>query len=129
MKQILFFALALLVLNASAAQPHKKPVRGEAQFRASCIGCHSISCNRAGPKLEGLLNRKAGSVADFGSYTESLRNSGIVWSDESLDALLREPGQLVPGTSMTTIRIARAQDRQDIIAYLRTQDKSIDFCF
>jgi len=128
MKHTYLFALALVVLNAHAAPPPKL-ARGEVQFRAHCIGCHSIACNRAGPKLQDIFNRKAGTVADF-KYTESLRNSGIVWSDESLDAFLRDPRKLVPGTTMAAIgRINSAKDRQDIIAYLHRQDKSIDLCF
>lgn len=129
MKHVLPFALALVLLNAYAAPPPKLP-RGEVPFRAYCIGCHSISCNRGGPKLQDIFNRKAGTIADFKFYTESLRNSGIVWSDESLDAFLRDPGKLVPGTGMAAIgRVDSAKDRRDIIAYLHRQDKSIDLCF
>jgi cytochrome c2 len=123
-----FVTLVLLALDAYAAST--KLPRGEVQFRAYCIGCHSIGCNRGGPKLQDIFNRKAGTVPDFKFYSESLRNSGIVWSAETLDAFLRDPGKLVPGTGMSAIgRVDSARDRSEIIAFLRRQDKSIDLCF
>jgi cytochrome c len=121
-------SLALAPLIGQAAPLPELP-RGEAQFRAYCIGCHSIACNRAGPKLQDIFNRRAGTVADFKSYTQGLRTSGIVWTDETLDEFLRDPGKLVPGTWMAAIgRIDGAEDRRDIIAYLHRQDRSIDLC-
>jgi cytochrome c len=127
----LLACVALLVLvtigEAGAAPARLAP--GEAQFRAYCIGCHSIGCNRGGPKLEGIFGRKAGAVADFRHYSEALKQSGIVWSEASLDAFLREPASLVPGTYMAAMgRVAGARDRRSIIAYLRRQDRSIDLC-
>jgi cytochrome c len=128
MNHILPLTLALVPLIGHAAPPPEM-LRGEVQFRAYCIGCHSIACNRAGPKLQDIFNRKAGTVADFKPYSESLRSSGIVWTDEALDEFLRDPGKLVPGTWMAAIgRIDSAQDRRDIIAYLHRQDRSIDIC-
>jgi cytochrome c len=128
MNRIVQLSLALATLIGHAAPPPELP-RGEAQFRAHCIGCHSIACNRGGPKLQDIFNRKAGTVADFKPYSESLRSSGIVWTDETLDEFLRDPGKLVPGTWMAAIgRIDAAEDRRDIIAYLHRQDRSIDIC-
>lgn len=121
--------LLVLALNDASGAPLPTLPRGEVEFRARCIGCHSMRCNRAGPKLEGILGRKAGAVADFTSYSESLRNSGIVWGEESLDAFLRDPNKLIPGTGMAAIgRIDSASERREILAFLRRQDPSIDIC-
>ncbi len=129
MNPALPFALALTALNAHAAPPPKLP-RGEVQFRAYCIGCHSIGCNRAGPKLQDIFGRTAGTVADFKFYSESLKNSGIAWTDQSIDAFLQDPNKLVPGTGMAAIgRIDSARDRREIITFLHRQDRSIDLCF
>jgi cytochrome c2 len=120
--------VAWFALTAHAAAP--KLPRGEVEFRAYCIGCHSIGCNRGGPKLQDIFNRRAGAVPDFKFYSDGLRNSGIVWSEETLDAFLQDPGKLVPGTGMTAIgRVGSANDRKAILAYLRRQDRSIDLCF
>lgn len=126
---MVLLALLSVVLHAQVAAG-KTPSAGEIKFRAHCIGCHSIGCNRAGPKLLGIFGRKAGTVVDFASYTAALRGANIVWSEESLDAFLREPAKLIPGTSMAAVvRVDSAEDRRDIIAYLRRQDRSIDLCF
>src|SRR5512134_2247639 len=128
MNRIVPLSLALAPLIGQAA-PSPELQRGEVQFRAYCIGCHSIACNRAGPKLQNIFNRKAGTVADFKPYSESLRRSGIVWTDEALDKFFRDPRKLVPGTWMAAIgRIDSAEDRRDIIAYLHRQDRSIAIC-
>jgi cytochrome c2 len=128
MNRLYPLAFALLVLSAHAASP--KLGRGEAQYRAYCIGCHSFGCNRGGPKLADIFNRKAAAVPDFKFYSEGLKSSGIVWSDETLDAFLRDPAKLVPGTGMAAIgRVERAEDRKEILAFLRRQDRSIDLCF
>jgi len=121
------FLLAALTITATSVQS-KDPTPGEIAFRGHCIACHSIGCNRLGPKLEDIFGRKAGSLADF-NYTSSLQKSGIVWTEKSLDALLRDPGKLVPGTVMASVvRVESATERRDIIEYLRRQDRSIDLC-
>jgi cytochrome c len=44
---------------------------------------------------------------------------GMVWTPALLDSYLTDPNTLVSGTLMRT-RVAQAQDRADIIAYLAT---------
>ena len=127
MSLILPALLSILPLIAVAAQP-KAISRGEVAFRAHCMGCHSIGCNRSGPKLQDIFGRKAGSIVDF-KYMPGLRESGIVWSVETLDALLKDPGRLIPGTVMASVvRVENADDRREILKYLRQQDRSIDLC-
>ena len=123
--------LAILVVFSSVtgAQTPAPGQRGNKLFRETCIGCHSVACNRLGPKLEGLFGRKAGSVADFKGYSPELQASGIVWTDETLDNFLRDPVKMVPGTSMSFVgRIEKASDRKDLIAFMRRQDRSFDLC-
>lgn len=126
MKYALFSALLLSSLTAYGAQP-SKATRGEAEFRVHCMGCHSIACNRRGPKLQDVFGRKAGALEDF-MYTDGMKNSGIVWADDSMDAYLRDPAKAVPGTSMTFGKVENDKQRRDIIAYVRRQDKGSDMC-
>jgi cytochrome c len=102
--------------------------RGERLFRAHCIGCHSFGCNRSGPKLQDVFGRSAGSVPDFAAYSESLRRSGIVWSEETLNEFLADPGKRVPGTWMSIVSLKNADDRREIITFLKRQDRSLDLC-
>ncbi|MSU90146.1 c-type cytochrome [Rhodobacteraceae bacterium 2CG4] len=96
---------------------------GERQFARKCSVCHTLTgdgARRAGPTLENLFGRPAGSVPGY-SYSPALRDIGITWTDETIDALFDEgPDHYVPGTKMPMQRIAGAQDRADLIEYLRT---------
>ena len=102
---------------------------GEKLFGVTCIGCHSMSCNRSGPRLKDLFGRKAGAVEDFKGYSDALKKSGIIWSEQSLDEFLSDPGKMVPGTAMSIVSVKNATERQAIIAFIKTQDTSIDLCF
>ncbi|HEY9550102.1 MAG TPA: cytochrome c family protein, partial [Kiloniellaceae bacterium] len=66
----------------------------------------------------GLLGRPAGAVADFRGYSSALRESGIVWSVESLDRFLAAPLEAVPGTRMGYAGVKDPQERADLIAFL-----------
>jgi cytochrome c len=121
--------LPITVSMAVIATPADGMSRGEALFRAHCIGCHSFGCNRTGPKLQNVFGRRAGSLAEFGSYSEGLKSSGIVWSEETLDDFIRDPYKRVPGTRMAGIVINDPRERQQIIAFVRRQDTSVDICF
>ena len=129
MKQAILLLAGLLLFGITSAQESLDIVRSQSLFRLKCAACHSVGCNRNGPKLEGLIGRRAGDVADFKYFTAELKGSGIVWSDKTLDEYIDDPGKMVPGTSMVAAgRIENAADRRDIIAHLRRQDKSIDLC-
>lgn len=88
---------------------------------AICTGCHAIDAGRngIGPSLRGVVGRKAGSLPGF-AYSAALQNSGIVWTPERLDTWLSGPMTMVPGTKMSFGGYADPQQRQAVIAYLKT---------
>lgn len=91
----------------------------DAQVFAQCSTCHSVEANgprRVGPSLHGVIGRKAGSVAGF-TYSPALRDSGIVWSPETLDQFLQNPKAMVPGTRMA-VSVHDPEQRRAIIDYL-----------
>ncbi len=51
-------------------------------------------------------------------YSKALASRDVTWNADTLDAWLADPKRFVPGTSMGA-RTASAQDRADLIAYLR----------
>jgi cytochrome c len=112
---------ACLALGGANASAESDPVKGE-QIYHRCQGCHSIDRNRVGPMHKGLFGRPAGSVPGF-SYSDAMKNSGIVWSEETLDQFLQGPRKMVPGTKMTYAGVADPQDRADLIAYLKLATK------
>ena len=71
--------------------------------------------------LNDLLGRKAGTVAGF-KYSEAMLAAGakgVVWDVETLRTYLPKPKDFVPGTKMTFVGLAKSEDIEDIIAYLR----------
>ena len=124
----ILLALALLAMTGTA---RGQAALEEDQFRARCVGCHAMACNRIGPKLKDVIGRTAGSVADYTGYTDALKKSGLVWSEKTLDRFLQDPGALVPGTSMATAggKIASAKERRMLIDFIKRADTSLDLCY
>jgi cytochrome c len=108
-----------LAIAAAPAQTAKTvdAARGE-QLYARCAACHALASDRVGPRHCGLLGRRAGSVPGF-LYTDAMKSSKLVWDEKTLDRFLAEPMAVLPGTSMTYDGVPDAQDRADLIAYLR----------
>jgi len=63
-----------------------------------------------------VVGRKAGSVADY-DYSPALKASGKVWTVESLQAFVTDPGKAVPGNKMDYDG-AGAADAKAIAEYL-----------
>jgi cytochrome c len=91
--------------------------RGKAAFEKRCTGCHTMEADREGPRLAGVFGRKAGSVAGFG-YSPGLKNSGITWTDATLERWLSDPDLVVEDNNMS-IGVPKAEERRDLIAYLK----------
>ena len=53
-----------------------------------------------------------------------MRRSGIVWNVASPDRFVTDPMKAVPGTSMIYAGVADAQQRADLIAWLRQANAS-----
>jgi len=114
--------LAISTLVASVAHAATgDPVHG-AQIYQRCQLCHSIEHDLVGPRHLGLFGRQAGSIAGF-SYSTAMRNSGITWSETTLNQFLSGPQAYVPGTRMTFTGLPNEQDRADVIAYLKEATK------
>ena len=123
-------ALLILIttLDALGAQGDEKSQA--AAFGARCMGCHAMACNRSGPKLGGIIGRKA-ATSDFPTYSEALKKSGLTWTKESLDKFLEKPQGLVPGTYMNPVGwsgIESAKERKLLIDFVARGDTSLDNC-
>ncbi len=112
-------ASALFTSCANAATGD--PVHG-AQIYQRCQLCHSIEHDLVGPRHLGLFGRKAGSIMGF-PYSTAMRNSGITWSEDTLNQFLSGPQAYVPGTRMTFTGLPNERDRADVIAYLKEATK------
>lgn len=86
----------------------------------ACAACHTFHAGERtiiGPNLHGVFGRPAASVPGF-DYSPALRDSGIVWTPETLESWLADPATFVAGTKMTFAGYRSADDRRDLIAWL-----------
>ena len=97
------------------------------QIYTQCTGCHAYSYHRTGPKHCGLFGRQAGSADGF-DFTDALKQSGIVWSEKTLDQFLKSPIAMVPGTSMGIVGIKSQSDRTKLITFLSTLNDNNALC-
>ena len=111
----------MLGKNAGASEATSAGVgdaaHGKVVFEKRCTGCHAIDSDREGPRLGGVYGRKAGGVAGF-NYSAGLKNSGITWTDATLERWLSDPDLVVKDNNMS-ISVPKAQERRDLIAYLK----------
>ena len=135
MKSRIFATLLVPLLQFSHSDVYADDVSdGRDYFLNQCVACHSFKCNRDGfayaPRLGGLLGRKVGGVEDFSGYSEGFANSEIVWTDETLDEFFKDPSKIDPTSLMVENgTISNVDKRRQIIAYLKTEDESVNlFC-
>jgi cytochrome c len=92
--------------------------RGRAVFGRRCTGCHAVDSDREGPHLRGVYGRRAGSLPGF-AYSPAIRNSGVTWSDVTLERWLSDSDAMVPGSAMG-FSVPKPQERSDLIVFLRS---------
>ncbi len=114
-----------LIAPAVQAQDMGDPVAGEKVFK-QCSKCHQIgpdAINRVGPVLNDVFGRQAGTADGFTRYSKGIvrmGTDGLHWDLEHLNIYLENPKSLVSGTRMSFRGLKDAQERADVIAYLRT---------
>lgn len=92
--------------------------RGQREATA-CWTCHDLtgSALKVGPPLGGVMGRRVGGVTDF-PYSEALRASNRVWTEDTLDAFLASPQEFLPGNRMISPALGDFQRRRDLIFFL-----------
>jgi cytochrome c len=73
----------------------------------------------AGPELNGIIGRPAGTTADY-QYSDAMKNSGVVWTRDKLAAYIEAPKKVVSGTRMIFWGISDPEKIDNILAYLET---------
>jgi cytochrome c len=119
-------ATVLFALLADTAIAAGDPGRGARIFQW-CLACHSISPGEhsTGPSLANLWQRKAGTTEGFARYSSALKGANVEWNENNLDKWLRSPKQFIPGTIMNYQGIKDAQERADLIAYLKAVSENM----
>ncbi len=108
-------------VSEDLAQSDDPVERGSYHFR-KCAVCHSLredGVPRAGPSLDGLFGRRAGTYPNY-RYSPALTGSTLIWTDKTVSQLLElGPDVLMPGTKMPLQRLPDDRARADLIAFLK----------
>lgn len=120
-------AVALVLSVPFAAHAAGDAAKGEKVW-PKCKICHQVgpeAKNTVGPIQNNLIGRKAGTVEGF-KYSEALLEAakgGLVWTEENIDKYLADPKNFIPKNKMAFVGLPNAEDRADVIAYLKTFSK------
>ena len=113
------FAFTLISGVAMAGDVKK----GKKVFK-KCKACHTlvVGKNKVGPSLAGIFGRTSGTVEGF-KYSAAMKDAGIVWNEETLDAFLAKPKKYMKGTKMAFPGLKKEAKRKNLISYLKEAAK------
>lgn len=106
-------SISTLIINASLENGEK--------ISKKCSSCHNYekdSKSKVGPNLWNLINKPKASVSGF-AYSNALVDFGGSWGYEELNKFLYKPKDYIQGTKMNFAGLKKAQDRADLILWLR----------
>ncbi len=89
----------------------------------ACASCHNFAQggpNGVGPNLYGIVGAPHARVAGFNYSAANRALADKPWDYEALNAFIARPAAAMPGTRMAFAGINSAQQRADVIAWLRT---------
>jgi cytochrome c len=121
--------MLLLCAGAASAQSFRpwSPVvaaraAGKQIYMEHCSVCHAWNADvpvAQGPSLVGIVGRPAASQPGF-PYSEALKKSGIVWTEDNLKKWLADNAHMVPGTLMPHVSISDPAEQVYVVEYLKT---------
>jgi cytochrome c len=97
--------------------------KGEQSFK-KCQSCHTVNqggANGIGPNLFGIPGDKVAEGRGGFAFSDDLKKHGGSWDAAALDAWLKSPKAVAPGTKMTFAGLPDQQERANVIAYLNSQ--------
>lgn len=106
---------------ADAAKFQELVAKGE-KVHGACLSCHNFDPggpNQTGPNLAGVLGRVAGTHPGF-EYSEAMKARKEPWTYENISEFLANPQGYVKGTKMSFNGVKKPEDREALIAYLRS---------
>ncbi|MFC0282833.1 c-type cytochrome [Camelimonas abortus] len=116
--------LAACAAAALATAAHAGDPEAGARVFMKCRACHQIgegAKHTAGPQLNALIGRKAGTVDGY-RFSDAMKNSGLTWDEATLRDYLKAPRAKVPGTRMIFLGVTRESEMDNLLAYLRQFD-------
>lgn len=117
--------MLMLITGCGGEPAPTSPAPSAPAAVAQCAACHTFEKDgprRTGPNIHGIIGQVAGTRPGF-TYSAALKNSGITWTPETLDAYITAPSKSVPGTRMGFTGEPDATKRKAIIAYIQSGAK------
>ena len=122
--------LGSVLLSTTAALPaHSMTPAGEqamtkgghVMFEHRCRSCHADdpALKSYGPSLVGIVGRKAASIESF-AYSDAMKASGIVWSEDALRSWMADNKSVLPGTRMRHIGVTDRMEQDLLLSYLKS---------
>lgn len=131
MSKLVPLAAVIWIIVSAGAGSAQDAESGKAVFK-KCAACHQIgpdAKNKAGPMLNDVIGRQAGSVEGF-KYRKSLTSAGengLIWTDEQVAAYLEDPTVFLrtylddtSARSGMSFKLKSEQDRLDVVAFLKS---------
>lgn len=124
MRQMIFGG-ALLAAAISAGPVAAQDIAAGEKSWNKCRACHQVgetAKNTAGPQLNGLFGRVAGSVEGY-NYSAANKTSGITWDEAVFAEYIANPKAKIPGTKMAFAGIKNETEIKNLTAFLKQYDK------
>lgn len=122
MKTVITLLLLLAGTPLLAEMPEGDARRGQLKF-GPCRTCHypeKVVGHNNGPSLWNIFNQKVGSQPGFDYYSDALKSADFIWTPALMNVWLADPQLFLPGNMMMSAGIPDAQDRADVIEYLKS---------
>jgi cytochrome c2 len=104
----------LVTLSAGASEPV-----GSVVFER-CRVCHeSAEPVPAGPSIRGAVGSAIARQPGY-PYSTALAKLGGTWTEERLDAFLKDPNAFAPGSNMAMGQVTDAAERRAVIEFMKT---------
>lgn len=123
---------AFLITFAAATPGFSQDAEAGKKVFKKCKACHQIGAdakNGAGPMLNGVIGRTAGTVPDF-KYGRSLvtaGENGLVWTEALLADYVADPKKFLrtylddpKAKAKMSTKLKKEKDRVNVAAYLAT---------
>jgi cytochrome c len=88
-----------------------------------CEQCHDLTKggpNKIGPNLWGIVDADRGEGRNGYDFSTAMKSKGGKWTYDELFKFLKSPQGYIQGTKMSFAGLRSADDRVNLIAYLRT---------
>jgi cytochrome c len=88
-----------------------------------CVACRALEPGKQGfgPDLHGVVGRAAASLPTF-EYSQALKNSKIIWTEDNLRKWMSGNDAMIPGTRMRHVSITDKVEQDYLLAFLKSLD-------